>query len=155
MKRKKIFVVATLTTMMFLGNYISSEASMDVSLAEEVAMVSTSSTATENAGTCGENLTWVLEEGTLKISGFGAMENYSRSNAAPWKKTDVKKVKIEDGVTTIGDYAFESCRNLQDIELSDSITMIGDSAFYWCKSLAEIALPKELKNYKTKYLFWM
>ena len=35
-------------------------------------------------GTCGENLTWVLDsEGTLTISGEGEMESYSEGGA-PW-----------------------------------------------------------------------
>ena len=39
------------------------------------------------SGTCGENLTWVLtDDGTLTISGTGAMDtySYSRENFEPW-----------------------------------------------------------------------
>ena len=57
-----------------------------------------------------DNLTWKLyEDGTLNISGKGAMKDYnSDDNPSPasQKKDSVKKVVIEDGVTSIGDSAF-------------------------------------------------
>ena len=52
-----------------------------------------------DSGTCGaegngSNLTWTLDsEGTLTISGTGAMENYF-SDDAPWTAQDVKTVVI-------------------------------------------------------------
>ena len=37
------------------------------------------------SGTCGENLTWTLDdEGTLTISGTGKMKSFSDSIHAPW-----------------------------------------------------------------------
>lgn len=63
------------------------------------------------SGTCGENLTWVLKDGTLTISGTGKMYDYDYSDyeaAAPWirDKYKIKSVVIEDGVTSIGSEAF-------------------------------------------------
>ncbi|MBR7188641.1 MAG: hypothetical protein IKD53_08810, partial [Clostridia bacterium] len=64
----------------------------------------------ESSGTCGANLTWVLDdEGTLTISGTGAMTNYS--SWSPWG-TGVQACVIEEGVTSIGNYAFRNCSNL-------------------------------------------
>ena len=70
------------------------------------------------SGTCGKNLTWVLDsDGTLTISGTGAMTNYTSSSSAPWysRRTSIKNVVIGDGVTSIGCSAFGSCTNLGDI----------------------------------------
>ena len=68
-----------------------------------------------DSGTCGDNLTWELDDnGTLTIRGMGNMEDYGWWNAAPWEsnRSDIKTVVIQDGVTTIGWYAFEGCSGL-------------------------------------------
>ena len=64
--------------------------------------------------------TWALDsEGTLTISGAGEMTNYSNYsyNSSPWDNIckNIKKVKIKDGVTSIGDYSFLSCYNLTNV----------------------------------------
>lgn len=70
------------------------------------------------SGTCGENLTWAISDKVLTISGTGDMINYSEptdsslqggafgTGCAPWFAYDIDKVIIEDGVTSIGSYAF-------------------------------------------------
>ena len=61
------------------------------------------------SGTCGDNLTWTLdEEGTLIISGSGAMENYTGYQDTPWysHRDQIIRVWVQEGVTTLGDYAF-------------------------------------------------
>ena len=91
--------------------------------------------AVVKSGTCGangDNLTWVLDdEGTLTISGTGAMEDYGYL-VAPWysSRSSIKKVVIESGVTSIGNYAFEYCDGLTSIEIPASVTSIGVRAFY-------------------------
>lgn len=44
-------------------------------------------------------------------------------------------VILNDGVTSIGSYAFCSCRSLTNVTISDSVTSIGKFAFSGCKSL--------------------
>ncbi len=41
-------------------------------------------------------------------------------------------IKINEGITSIGDFAFSMCGNLTDISLPDSLIYVGDSAFYGC-----------------------
>ncbi|MBQ5623076.1 MAG: leucine-rich repeat protein [Alistipes sp.] len=88
------------------------------------------SAATVAEGTCGENLKWVLnDEGILTISGTGDMTNFE-GEFMPWKQAKtVKKLVVEEGVTSIGDRAFEFFSNLKKVDLADSITYIGESAF--------------------------
>lgn len=81
-------------------------------------------------GTCGENLNWVLtNDGVLTISGEGEMEDYSEN--VPWNdyKSEITSVVIEEGATSIGDYAFTDCANLTAVELPESLASIGDYGF--------------------------
>ncbi|MCD7767592.1 MAG: leucine-rich repeat protein, partial [Oscillospiraceae bacterium] len=95
--------------------------------------------ANTTSGTCGENLTWVLEDGVLTISGTGEMED----NNAPWHSLaeEITTVVIEDGVTSIGDYAFSWCTSLTDVEIGNSVVSIGEKAFNKCVSLTSVAIP--------------
>ena len=96
-----------------------------------------------------DNLTWTLTaDGTLTISGEGAMKDYnSDDNPSPvYNNSDVKKIVIEDGVTSIGDYAFRGCSSLTSITLPDSVTSIGDSAFKNCSSLTSITIPDSVTS---------
>ena len=98
------------------------------------------------SGTCGaegdgSNLTWTLDsEGTLTISGTGAMENYF-SDDAPWTAQEVKTVVIDNGVTSIGGFAFDGCHNLTNVTISDSVTKIREYAFSGCTALTGITIP--------------
>ena len=102
----------------------------------------------EKTGTCGENLTWTLDDaGTLTISGTGAMDDYSfytDKSPAPWYslRLSVLSVVVEDGVTSIGKYAFRSCTNLSSVTIPGSVTSIGESAFNGCTNLSSITIPE-------------
>jgi hypothetical protein len=86
------------------------------------------------SGTCGDegdNLVWTLNtEGTLTISGIGAMQD----DNLPWEvsgyNNDIKKIVIEEGVTSIGRSAFSQCFYLETFELPESLTLIGLCAFF-------------------------
>ena len=97
-----------------------------------------------------DNLTWTLDaDGTLTISGTGAMKDYDYYNnpsPASQKKDSVKKVVIEDGVTSIGNYAFSGCLGLKSITIPDGITSIGDHAFDSCINLRSITLPDSITS---------
>ena len=94
-----------------------------------------------------DNLVWTLyDNGTLTISGEGAMKNYYNNSPATQKKDNIKKVVIEDGVTSIGDYAFGYCSSLASIEIPSSVTNIGNGAFSDCSSLASITIPESVTS---------
>ena len=99
------------------------------------------------SGSCGYNLTWTLDNGTLTISGSGSMTDY-KSASTPWDKSrsSIKAVIIENGVTSIGDYAFFLCTALTSITTGDTVTSIGKCAFYGCTSLKLITVPIGVKN---------
>ncbi len=101
------------------------------------------------SGTCGQNLAWKLDaNGTLTISGKGPMANYSTMCDAPWydSASSIKKVVIQSGVSSIGDYAFFWCANIKSVTIPSSVTSIGDGAFCWCQSLGEISVPNSVAS---------
>ncbi len=100
-------------------------------------------------GRCGANLTWTLNlEGTLTISGAGAMTSWLSESSVPWysNRSDIKSVVIDNGVTSIGERAFYSCTSLTSITIPDSVTTIGDAAFANCASLTSIIIPDSVTS---------
>lgn len=67
---------------------------------------------------------------------------------SPWyaNKDKIESVVIEDGVTSIGMYAFGDCSSLASIKLPNSISSIGNAAFSNCSSLASITLPNSISS---------
>ena len=91
-------------------------------------------------GTTGE-CTWTLNGTELTISGNGKMKDYRGDDASPWG-TSITKVVIENGVTSIGVFAFKYCTSLTSITIPDSVTSIGDWAFDGCTSLTSVTIGK-------------
>ena len=94
------------------------------------------------SGTCGDNLTWTFDDGTLTISGKGDMSDDWGTVKDKIGNKNIKKVIIGYGVTTIGKKAFRCCDSLTAITIPDSVTTIGDSAFKDCHSLTAITIPE-------------
>ena len=65
---------------------------------------------------------------------------------SPFKDYGIKTVTIGDGITSIGDYAFYSCRGLTELTLPNSVTSIGESAFDGCSGLTELTLPNSVTS---------
>ena len=103
----------------------------------------------DNCGADGADLTWTLDsDGTLTISGEGAMMDWESFNGAPWysKKSNIKKVVIEDGVTTVGKNAFYDCSKIESVTIGDDVTSIGNDAFNYCYALANITFGEKLET---------
>ena len=99
----------------------------------------------ETSGTCGPNLRWHLtDNGVLTISGKGEMYDYSDYNRAPWSKSDIKRIIIGDGVTTIAGHAFYYCRSLTSVTIPNSVTTIGEVAFADCSALTSVTIPNSV-----------
>jgi hypothetical protein len=80
---------------------------------------------------------------TLTISGTGRMLDWNRPYDRPWNdvRYRITSVIIEDGITSIGEFAFWDCVDLTTIEIPSSITEIGYEAFGICVSLTFINIP--------------
>ena len=105
------------------------------------------------AGTCGETLKWVLDEGVLTITGSGLMEDYaSNSKLAPWYeyRSSIRTVIMQEGVANIGSSAFLNCSNITKVTIPGSICRIGEDAFCSCNKLESITIPEsvtEIEDY--------
>lgn len=144
------------------------------------------------SGNCGDHATWIFDEASSKltISGSGEMWNSSgetgystdakngnwpREEFEKWQDLcgKVKTVIFEEGVTSVGDYAFqpvestyqqiqevvlsdsvinigigafEGCFKMKKISFSNHLSMIKEAAFVYCLSLSELKLPESLKT---------
>lgn len=89
------------------------------------------------------------DEGALTISGTGDMPNFNllpdRSTSAGWKQyaDQIKKVVIEDGITSIGDDTFSDCESLKEITLPATLKTVGLSALANCNSLTTITCQRK------------
>lgn len=157
MKRRIIALALSMTFIWCSVFNIAAAADVDIGATNEVENVDETEEdddAKEESGTCGENLTWVLdEEGTLTISGTGEMNSWSGDSSdesgngrVPWDDENVHRIVIEEGVTSIGDYAFFMCTECTEVQLADSITKIGNWAFAYCGGVSEIKLPEQLAS---------
>ena len=96
------------------------------------------------SGTCGAqgaNLTWTLScDSVLTISGTKMWDLGNDIEHAPWYdyRSAVKSVIIEEGVATIGYYAFQDCNNLTSILIPSSIKYIYGGTFMGCNMLSAI-----------------
>ena len=96
----------------------------------------TSFVPTQNAGTwdvsatAADHVTATLANGTLTISGTGAIKDGINMGSFPWYPYSVTSVVIEQGVTAIGDYALASCAYYVNyIKLPKSLTKLGAHIF--------------------------
>lgn len=80
-------------------------------------------TETEKSGFCGtedSNVNWSLdEEGILHITGEGTMASWESEADVPWAqyRSQIKEIQIEDGVTSVGAYAFCNCSGLSTVTI--------------------------------------
>ena len=96
----------------------------------------------------GSVMATLSDDGTLTISGNGEMKFWNSSYVVAWdsNRKNIKNVIINNGVTSIGKYAFEGCSNLTSITIPNSVTSIGMSAFYYCTSLTKITIPDSVTS---------
>lgn len=103
--------------------------------------------AQATSGYCGNDLTWSIDgSGTFTISGTGPMWNYGWNVISGFPISDIRKIVVNEGVTSIGESAFSGCTNLTSVQLADSVTEIGYNAFYYCGQLQDISFGEGLKR---------
>ena len=142
--KKKVLAFLTAVTMVFGTGGVLPDSGTGFS-----SLISASA-STVDSGTCGDNVSWVLNDsGSLTISGSGKMNSYDYySKDCPWydKRNYIKEVIIKNGVTSIGEDAFCGCGALANVTIPNSVTIIGVGAFAGCRNLTSIMLPNSLSS---------
>ena len=107
----------------------------------------------------GNNITWNFDEvtGTLTLSGSGKMYNLSPGEGAEWHAYyhKVKKIVINEGISSIGTNAFCGLEKAESIKIPHSVKTIYSGALQGCESIEEVHLPNNLTNIGTNAFFLM
>jgi hypothetical protein len=98
------------------------------------------------SGEVGTILWKLTENGTLTISGTGAIPNRPPWNPNSSGDNRIKTVIINNGITSIGDRAFENCTALRNVTMGNEVTSIGESAFDGCSGLTSIIIPNSVTS---------
>lgn len=109
-----------------------------------LALIASAGTLFAASGTCGDNLTWTLDDkGVLTVSGYGDMRDFWTSERPTWEPyaASVKSIVIEEGITRIGTSAFKECTLATSVSIAESVTDIGGWAFSYCESLTSVTIP--------------
>ena len=92
--------------------------------------------------------TVTLSNGTMTVSGNGAMADYESNTDCPWhnNRNDITSVVVESGVTTVGRRTFADCENLTSVTLPEGLTAIVVNAFKFCGKLTSITIPSTVTS---------
>lgn len=147
--RTSLALISILTFLLIFGN-------MPGNIVRPEAAAGTYGTLIETlSGNCGaagneDSVTWAMYDSDsdtvgdiLVISGTGDMADYISAYETPWRtcQSKIKKVIIENGVTTIGNSAFSDCMFMTDAVIPEGITKIGESSFLNCSDLTTLTIP--------------
>ncbi|MBQ8228980.1 MAG: leucine-rich repeat protein [Clostridia bacterium] len=94
-----------------------------------------------DSGTCGEGVNWSYDKMSkeLSIFGNGAIDdNYTGWDSLMFR---VKSIVISQGITSIGNRAFDYFMFLENVSIAQSVNSIGANAFKYCRSLKSIEIP--------------
>lgn len=94
-----------------------------------------------------DEILWEFQDdNSLIISGRGPMEDYSSEAPAPWaheaQSKKIKTVIIEEGISSVGSYAFSDLGQLENITLPQSLELLGEGAFQNCRRLETVNIPE-------------
>lgn len=65
----------------------------------------------------------------------------------------VKKVTLQNGLTSIGSHAFFNCIALETVNIPSSVTNIGERAFDGCKALKSIVIPASVTSFDNAFSY--
>ena len=82
----------------------------------------------------------------IKFDSNNANPLYFAGHLYSDENTEIKNLVIPNNVTSISDYAFDSCSGLTSIIIPNSVTSIGNYAFQYCSGLTSVTIPNSVKS---------
>lgn len=107
------------------------------------------------SGRCGDSAIYTLDDsGLLTIGGTGPMWNYGSTNGKEGEITyspfqgnpDIKRVVVEEGVTSIGEMMFADCKRVESVDIAATVKEIGAWAFFHDIALAKAHMRDGLES---------
>ena len=91
-------------------------------------------------GNCGSAAQWDVSGDTLTISGSGSV------TSTGWKSylSSLKKVVIQNGITSMPANSFDGCETLQSLVMSDTLTTLGTYFCSNCTALTSVRFSSSL-----------
>lgn len=103
------------------------------------------------SGGFGADLEWTMDaNGFLNIKGSGDMPNPKNPvdyEAIPWYdyRGEIRRVVVEEGITSVADWAFLQVSNITEIYLPNGLKSIGNASFA-LSGIKKLALPATLES---------
>ncbi len=90
-----------------------------------------------------------MEDASFVPGGEVYCENYTVTSETAFPNhglyyTNLKRVVLPKGISTIDKCAFEMCQQLEEVMINEDVERIEQEAFYYCTSLKSITLPEKL-----------
>ena len=100
------------------------------------------------AGFSGVTVEWILyNDGTFKLGGYGAVQQYAREGVAPWSayRSDFRSIEIGPDVTAIG--YLSKCFYVTSVTFAENskLETLYAACFTGLKSMTELVLPESVK----------
>lgn len=109
-------------------------------------------------GKCGDNLTWTLDDnGVFTVSGTGEMYDYENgiiytciTDLQQWQavSNSISDIVVEEGVESIGKYAFLHFDNAKTVKLPSTLKRINSFAFFYDACLEEVIYNGSKSDWK-------
>lgn len=113
--------------------------------------------AHQHSGQCNDSISWEFNASTgiLHITGTGEMPDYNWMLDRPWNlcTSNIKKIIIDSGITSISNKAFWGCSSLTEVYLPENLQRIEADAFGGCSNLSIIELPNSIKEIGNKAFY--
>lgn len=103
-------------------------------------------------GQCGDNAYYTIDDDwTLTIGGTGDMYDYASELEVPWynQREQIQKVVMNEGITSIGDYAFYGCANVNGLNIPTTVITMGYGCLSDFGNNIDLHIPNTVLNFKS------
>lgn len=128
---KNLLVISAMVCILLPNTYVSASTYVDPVITEDMTYQLT------------DTISWTISpEGVVTFSGTGDIPSQDHF----YYQGFIKKIIIEDGITSIGDKCFKNLESLTTVVISNDVETIGNNAFIDCKQLTNVQLSSSLKK---------